>query len=62
MSPIIGTASPGKHEACRNLGATHLIDYTKTPAFSQEVLKITNKKGNQKLKKKKERKKKGNEK
>jgi NADPH:quinone reductase len=37
---VIGTASPGKHEAVRALGADHVIDYRATD-IAAEVLRLT---------------------
>lgn len=41
---IIVTASAGKHQICKDLGADFTIDY-KTQNFEEEVLKITNGEG-----------------
>jgi putative PIG3 family NAD(P)H quinone oxidoreductase len=42
---LIVTASPGKEERLRALGAHHVIDYRATPDFSTEVKTVTEKKG-----------------
>jgi NADPH:quinone reductase-like Zn-dependent oxidoreductase len=41
---LIGTASPGKHEAIRAQGVTHAIDY-RNDDFEAEVMRITNGEG-----------------
>ena len=41
---IIVTASPGKHELCKALGAHHCIDY-RSQDFEKEVASITDSKG-----------------
>jgi synaptic vesicle membrane protein VAT-1 len=41
---IFGTASGSKHDAVRELGATHMIDY-RTQDFEDEVLRITDGEG-----------------
>jgi putative PIG3 family NAD(P)H quinone oxidoreductase len=42
---LIVTASPGKEERLRALGAEHVIDYRATPDFAAQVKSLTNKKG-----------------
>ncbi|AOB33402.1 NADPH:quinone oxidoreductase [Bordetella sp. H567] len=42
---LIVTASPGKEDRLKVLGAHHVIDYRATPDFAAEVKTITNKKG-----------------
>lgn len=45
MNPIIATAGTDeKLEFCKQLGATHLINYKKE-SFKEKVAQITNKKG-----------------
>lgn len=44
-SKVIVTASPGKAERVRELGADLVLDYTATPDFSAAVKEYTNKKG-----------------
>jgi putative PIG3 family NAD(P)H quinone oxidoreductase len=42
---LIVTASPGKEDRLKALGAQHVIDYRATPDFAAEIKTITNKKG-----------------
>jgi putative PIG3 family NAD(P)H quinone oxidoreductase len=42
---LIVTASPGKEDRLKALGARHVIDYRATPDFAAEIKTITNKKG-----------------
>ena len=41
---VYGTASPGKHDACRGFGVDHAIDYT-TPGWPDEVRALTGGRG-----------------
>jgi putative PIG3 family NAD(P)H quinone oxidoreductase len=42
---LIVTASPGKEDRLKALGAQHVIDYRATPDFAAEIKTITDKKG-----------------
>lgn len=42
---LIVTASPGKEDRLKALGAHHVIDYRATPDFAAEIKTLTNKKG-----------------
>ncbi len=42
---VATSSSDEKLETAKKLGATHLINYRKTPEWSQEVLRVTNGKG-----------------
>lgn len=44
-SIIATSSSDEKLKAAKQLGATHLINYRKTPSWSEEVLRITNGRG-----------------